>query len=199
MDNGGKLVVISGPSGVGKSTISKEVLRRTGAEFSVSVTTRKPRPGEVAGRDYLFVELSEFERMIKQGELLEWAEVFGNMYGTPAGPVGLAIEAGRTVLLEIDVQGALQVYEKMPTATFILIAPPSDEELARRLAGRGTEDEQSFQRRLGKARDELATARQSGAYGHIVINDDLEAAMSQVVEIVQGHGPNQIKTGATND
>jgi len=150
MDNGGKLVVISGPSGVGKSTISKEVLRRTGAEFSVSVTTRKPRPGEVAGRDYLFVELSEFERMIKQGELLEWAEVFGNMYGTPAGPVSLAIEAGRT-------------------------------------------------RRLGKARDELATARQSGAYGHIVINDDLEAAMSQVVEIVQGHGPNQIKTGATND
>ncbi len=191
--------MISGPSGVGKSTISKEVLRRTGAEFSVSATTRKPRPGEVAGRDYLFVEPGEFERMIKQGELLEWAEVFGNMYGTPAGPVGLAIEAGRTVLLEIDVQGALQVYEKMPTATFILIAPPSDEELARRLAGRGTEDEQSFQRRLGKARDELATARQSGAYEHIVINDDLEAAMSQVVEIVQGHGPNQIKTGATND
>ena len=119
----GKLVVVSGPSGVGKSTIDKEVVERSGAIFSVSITTRQPRPDEVDGRDYRFVDRETFERMIQRDRLLEWAEVFGNLYGTPSEPVRQAIADGQTILLEIDVQGALQVHEKMPDATFVLIAP----------------------------------------------------------------------------
>jgi guanylate kinase len=189
----GRLVVISGPSGVGKSTISREVLRRSGATFSVSATTRQPRPGEVDGRDYHFVDRSAFERMIEQGQLLEWAEVFGNLYGTPAGPVREAMAAGKVVLLEIDVQGGLQVHEKMPSETFVLIEPPDDEELRRRLAGRGTEDDETLTRRLGKAREELRVARQSGAYGRVVVNRDIETAVREIVEIV-----NESKKNAKN-
>ena len=181
----GKLVVVSGPSGVGKSTIDKEVVQRSGATFSVSITTRQPRPGEVDGRDYRFVDRATFERMIERGRLLEWAEVFGNLYGTPTEPVRQAVSEGQTILLEIDIQGALQVYEKMPDATFVLIAPPSEDVLRERLKGRGTEDEESFLERFGKAREELRIAHESGAYNHIVINEDLEAAIKQVVDIVE--------------
>lgn len=187
----GKLVVITGPSGVGKSTITNEVIRRTAAEFSVSATTRSPRAGEVDGRQYWFVDRPEFERMIAQGELLEWADVFGQFYGTPVKPVREALAAGRTMVLEIDVQGGLQVHRQMPTAEFILILPPSDEELARRLKGRGSEDARSLERRLGKARQEIAVAKGSGAYKHQVINDDLETAIRRVVEIVNEELPKQ--------
>ncbi len=190
----GRLVVISGPSGVGKSTISREVLRRSGATFSVSATTRQPRPGEVDGRDYRFVDRPAFERMIEQGELLEWAEVFGNLYGTPVGPVRDAMAAGKVVLLEIDVQGGLQVHEKMPSATFVLIEPPDDEELRRRLTGRGTEDDETLTRRLGKAREELRVARQSGAYDRVVVNRDIETAVREIVEIV-----NESKKNASSE
>ncbi|MCD4823311.1 MAG: guanylate kinase, partial [Phycisphaerae bacterium] len=174
---GGKLVVVSGPSGVGKSTINREVIRRSGAAFSTSATTRSPRDGEVDGRDYYFMDRPAFERMIERNELLEWADVFGNLYGTPAAVVREAMAGGKVVLLEIDVQGAMQVHEKLPEATFVLIAPPDDEELRRRLTGRGTESDESLQRRLGKARSELETARDSGIYDHVVINNDLETAI----------------------
>ncbi|MFW6133701.1 MAG: guanylate kinase [Planctomycetota bacterium] len=182
---GGKLVVITGPSGVGKSTITRAVRRRTGAGFSVSVTTRPPREGEVDGRDYRFIDDETFQRMIHNGELLEWAEVFGERYGTPAEPVRRAIARGETVILEIDVQGGLQVAEKMSAATFVLIVPPSDDELARRLGARASEDAAAAQRRLAKARKEMDTARSSGVYNHVVVNDDLDRAIDEVARIVR--------------
>jgi len=180
----GKLIVISGPSGVGKSSIVREVLARTGAVFGVSATTRRPRPGEVDGREYHFVDRQTFEQMIARGELLEWAEVFGDYYGTPAKQVREAIDAGKTVILEIDIQGGLQVHEKYPDATFVLILPPSEAELSRRLASRGTEATRALQQRLAKAAEEIRTARDSGVYTHLVVNDDLERAIQEVVEIV---------------
>ena len=184
----GKLVVITGPSGVGKSTIVREVVRRTGAAFSVSVTTRRPRAGEADGREYRFVDEPTFRRMIEADELLEWAEVFGDLYGTPAAPVREALAAGKTVVLEIDVQGGLQVHRKMPDAAFVLILPPDADELTRRLRGRASESAAAEQR-LAKADDELRTAADSGVYNHRVVNDDLEAAIEQVVRIVNEESP----------
>lgn len=181
----GRLVVITGPSGVGKSTIVQAVRKRTGVLYSVSCTTRPPRPGEVDGQDYRFISREEFGRMIDADELLEWADVFGNFYGTPARPVREALAAGKTMLLEIDIQGGLQVAGRMPEATFVLIVPPDDAELRRRLVGRGTEDADVVHRRLAKARQEIATAVQSGAYTHTVVNDDLERAVREVMAIIQ--------------
>ena len=185
MDRCGKLVVITGPSGVGKSTIVREVLRRTGAAFSVSATTRSPRPGEVDGREYRFVDRQAFQAMIDADELLEWADVFGEYYGTPAGPVRQAVDDGQTVILEIDVQGGEQVHERMPEATFVLIEPPSLETLTERLGGRGTEDADGLRRRLAAAGEEIAAAKAGGVYNHCVINDNLNEAIDRVVEIVQ--------------
>jgi guanylate kinase len=184
LDRTGKLVVLSGPSGVGKSTISAEAVRRTGARFSVSATTRPPRAGEADGRDYFFVDRATFERMVEEGKFLEHAEVFGHLYGTPAEPVRKAIEDGKTLLLDIDVQGGLQVARVMPEATFILIVPPSMEELRRRLAGRGSEDVAALERRLAKASLEIDTARNSGVYKDVVVNDDLARATDEVVRIM---------------
>jgi guanylate kinase len=181
----GRVVVISGPSGVGKSTIVGEVLRQTGAAFSVSVTTRPPRPGEVDGRDYRFIDGPAFQRLDRDGELLEWAMVFGQAYGTPAKPVRQAVEAGKTIVLDIDVQGALQVHRKMPAATFVLIVPPSDEALRQRLAGRGSENGEEAQRRLAAATKELDDARRSGIYKHNIVNDDLEKAVQAIVGILR--------------
>jgi guanylate kinase len=169
---------------VGKSTIAREVVERTDAEFSVSATTRPPRPHEKDGVSYRFVDRETFERMIADGELLEWAEVFGELYGTPAGPVRRAIAEGRTILLDIDVQGGRQVHEAMPDATFVLILPPSDEELARRLRGRGSESERQVRRRLAKAREEIAAAEAEGMYNHRVVNDRLDEAIEAVTRIV---------------
>ena len=180
-----RLVVITGPSGAGKSTIAKAVCERTGVLYSVSRTTRQPRPGEVDGRDYRFVSREKFQQMIDADELLEWAEVFGNLYGTPAQPVRAAMLNGGTILLEIDIQGGLQVARRAPRATFVLILPPDDAELRRRLVGRGTESQDVIERRLAKARREIATARQSGSYTHTVVNDNLERAIQEVVAIIQ--------------
>lgn len=185
MGKTGKLVVISGPSGVGKSTIVRRALARAGASYSVSATTRRPRPGEVDGRDYDFVDRATFEKMIAEGQMLEWAEVFGDYYGTPAGPVREALAAGRTVVLEIDVQGGQQVHEKMPEAAFVFIRPPSEQELQRRLDGRGTEGPEALRRRLETARQEIRTADASGIYTHSVVNDDLGRAVDQVVQVIQ--------------
>jgi guanylate kinase len=184
MEKGGKLVVITGPSGVGKSTIVDEVLKRTAAQYSVSVTTRRKRPGEVDGRDYRFVDRPAFERMIADGKLLEWAEVFGDLYGTPAEPVRRGLARGKAVILAIDVQGGIQVHEKMPEAAFVLIVPPTEDELARRLRRRGSEAAEAMAKRLSKANAEIAAARNTGAYDHVVVNDDLEKAIRSVVEIV---------------
>ena len=184
MNKSGKVIVIPGPSGVGKSTIVRDVLKCCDADFSVSATTRKARPGEADGRDYIFVDRAGFEAMIARGELLEWAEVFGELYGTPAGPVEEAVEAGRTVLLDVDVQGGLQVRERVPGATMILVVPPDDEALAERLAERGSEGAQALRQRLAQARAEIDAANGSGAYDHCVINDKLERAVEEVAAII---------------
>ena len=184
MSNDGRLIVVSGPSGVGKSTIIKEVLARTDVAFSVSATTRSPRPGEVDGKHYHFVDRAAFEKMIERGRLLEWAEVFGDLYGTPAKPVEDAVTAGRDILMDVDVQGAVQVHQKRPDATFVLIVPPDEAELVRRLTGRASEPDEARARRLEKAQKEIQAARQSGVYNHEVVNDDLETAVRQVADIL---------------
>lgn len=180
----GKVIVVTGPSGVGKSTIVREVIDRTGATFSVSVTTRQPREGEVDYREYHFIDRGAFENMVACGEMVEWAEVFGELYGTPAFPVREAIREGRNVVLEIDVQGGVQVRAKLPQAVFVLIAPPDGHVLARRLRNRGTESEEQIARRLAEADAEVRAARESGIYDHTIVNDDLETAIRQVVAIV---------------
>jgi len=185
MSKTGKLVVISGPSGVGKSSLARLVVQGADAQFSVSATTRKPRGGEIDGRDYMFLDRPAFEKMVEAGELLEWAEVFGELYGTPAGPVREALEEGKTVLLDIDVQGGMQVHEKMPDATFILVVPPDEAELARRLRGRGSETEDELAKRLALAGKEIEAAKRSKVYNHVVVNDDLARAAGQIVEIVK--------------
>ena len=185
MTTRGRLVVVTGPSGVGKSTLVQDVLRRTGARFSVSATTRPPRAGEVDGREYRFVERDAFEALIERGELLEWAEVYGDYYGTPAGPIAEAVAADEIVILEIDVQGGLQVHAMAPDATFILIEPPSRDALAQRLGGRGSETPDALTRRLAAADEEIATARASGVYNHRVLNDELEQAVTDVMAIIQ--------------
>lgn len=177
--------MISGPSGVGKTTISRQVLQRTGAAFSVSATTRGQRNGERDGTDYVFVDVDTFRRMIAEGDLLEWAQVFGNYYGTPAGPVQTALDDGRTVVLEIDVQGGIQVAGRRPDAVGILILPPDEMTLSRRLSGRGLNGPEEMAERLAKARAEIDTARQSGAYKYEVINDDLAETVDRVVAIVE--------------
>ena len=181
----GRLIVITGPSGVGKSTIVREVLRQTKAFYSVSATTRNARPDEIDGRDYFFVDRPVFEKMIAGDELLEWAEVFGDYYGTPEKPVTEVLSAGRTVILEIDIEGGRQVHQKKPEATFIFIGPPDEDELKRRLAGRGTESPDAIERRLVRATEEICTAAGSGIYNHMIVNDDLDRATRQVVDIVK--------------
>jgi guanylate kinase len=181
----GALFVIAGPSGVGKGTVVSEVRRRLHDPpvVSVSATTRPPRPDEIDGVDYYFVDDEGFDRMEREGELLEWAEVFrGHRYGTPAGPVELHRSAGRDVLLEIDVEGARQVRERAPDAVLILLEPPSRAELERRLRSRGTESEADIAERLATAERELA---QRDRFDHVVVNDDVEAASSQVAAIIE--------------
>ncbi|MHC4984817.1 MAG: guanylate kinase [Planctomycetota bacterium] len=185
MTTRGRLVVVTGPSGVGKSTVVQEVLRRTGARFSVSATTRSPRAGEVDGREYRFIDRGAFEALIERGELLEWAEVYGDYYGTPSAPIAEAVAADEIVILEIDVQGGLQVNAMAPDATFILIEPPSQDVLAERLGGRGSETPEAFERRLAAADEEIATARASGVYNHRVINDKLAQTVTDVMAIIQ--------------
>jgi len=177
--------VIAGPSGVGKGTVVREVLSRIpdGLALSVSATTRPPRPGETDGTDYYFVDDEDFDRMVAGGEMLEWAEVFhGHRYGTPSGPVELHRDAGDDVVLEIDVEGAGWVRERVPDAVMILLEPPSRSELERRLRSRGTESDASIAERLAKADWELS---QRSLFDHVVVNDEVARASSQVAAIIE--------------
>jgi guanylate kinase len=151
--------------------------------FSVSATTRSPRPGEVEGLHYRFISDEDFDRMVEAGAFLEWAEMFGHRSGTPAGPVEEARAAGRDVLLEVDVQGARSVRERVPDAVMIYLRPPSEEELARRLRARGTEQGPALDRRLAEARRELAEAPR---FDHVVVNDRVEDALGEVLAIIDG-------------
>ncbi|MFW5682545.1 MAG: guanylate kinase [Phycisphaeraceae bacterium] len=184
-DTPGLLVIVSGPSGVGKTTITRRLEEEIGAEFSVSMTTRPKTAKDVEGRDYFFVTPERFQRAIDGDELLEWADVFGNRYGTPRNFVQQRLDRGRVVLLEIDVRGAEQVKAKMPEAVAMFIEPPGEEELLRRLRSRGREDEATIQRRFAKAKDEMARARASGVYDHFLVNDDLEATSRRAVDTVR--------------
>ncbi|CAB4683023.1 MAG: guanylate kinase [Actinobacteria bacterium] len=178
-----KLLVIAGPTAVGKGTVARRILEtNSDIVLSVSATTRQPRKGEVDGESYFFLSDAEFDRLIESGQMLEFAVVHGtHRYGTPRQPVLAAIEAGKNVLLEIDIQGASQVKEQMPEAITVFIAPPSWEELVRRLEGRGTEDSVEMERRLATARIELQA---QGQFDHVVINDDVAKCAQSVVELL---------------
>ena len=178
----GLLIVISGASGTGKGTVCKELLAREhGVAFSVSATSRAPREGEQDGREYYFRTRAEFEAMIAEGAFLEYADVYGNYYGTPLAPIEARRSAGEDILLEIDTQGALNVMERCPDGTFIFLLPPSLEELRRRITGRGTESEESLARRLAAARDEIRLGRR---YRYAVLNDTVEDAAARIQTIL---------------
>ena len=178
----GLLVLVSGPSGTGKGTVCN-LLREKHPElaYSISATTRQPRPGEVDGVNYYFYDKAKFEAMIEAGELLEWANVYGNYYGTPKQAVLDRLEAGEDILLEIDTQGALNVMEAMPEGLYVFLLPPSLEELEKRLRGRGTETEESIARRLGAAKEEIGRAVK---YRYVVVNDTVEKAEETIANII---------------
>ena len=174
--------MISGPSGAGKSTVVFKALEgRSDVCFSVSATTRKPRPGEIDGKEYFFVDLERFQEMVDHDELLEHAEYVANSYGTPRAYVEQKLSEGMNVLLDIEVQGALQVHQKMPDAVMIFIIPPSMKELETRLRGRGTDSERKIEARLIRAREEYAAA---DFYDYIVINDDADTASRELSAII---------------
>lgn len=179
----GLLIVLSGPSGVGKGTVRKELFKQpnTNYEYSISMTTRKPREGEVDGVDYFFKTREEFEKLIEEGKLLEYAEFVGNYYGTPLDYVNETLDAGRDVFLEIEVQGAAQIREKVPEALFIFLAPPSLSELERRLIGRGTETEEIIQKRIETAKEEL---EMMSLYDYVVENDEIQKACEKINAII---------------
>ena len=178
----GRLFVVSGPSGAGKSTVLTIALEdRVDTCFSTSVTTRAPRPGEVDGVDYFFIDHQRFYEMVKNNELLEHAEFVSNRYGTPKAYVIQKMEDGFNVILDIEVQGARQVNKKMPDAVKIFIVPPSIEELEHRLRGRGTDSEEAIKGRLTRARQEYLEA---DFYDYIIINDDVEKAANELTSII---------------
>ncbi|TFH53970.1 guanylate kinase [Actinomyces viscosus] len=178
-----RLTVLAGPTAVGKGTVVTELRRRHPDLFvSISATTRKPRPGEVDGVHYYFVTAEEFDSLVATGQMLEWALVHGvHRYGTPRGPVQDQLDAGRPALLEIDLAGARQVRQAMPQARLVFLAPPSWDELVRRLAGRGTEDSQEQQRRLVTARTEMDAADE---FDHVVINDTVASATTELERLM---------------
>ncbi|MGA9226673.1 MAG: guanylate kinase [Mesobacillus sp.] len=183
MQEKGLLIVLSGPSGVGKGTVRKELFSQpdTAFEYSVSATTRFPREGERNGVDYFFKTREEFEDMIKQDQLLEYAEFVGNYYGTPVEYVRQTLDAGKDVFLEIEVQGASQVRRKFPEGLFIFLAPPSLSELENRIVTRGTETEDIIKGRMRAAREEIEMME---LYDYVVENDHVESAANRVKAIV---------------
>jgi len=183
MKNKGDIFVISAPSGTGKTTLVRLLLSRFPTlSFSISYTTRLPRPGEVDGQHYFFVSEKEFKRSIARGEMLEWAKVYGHYYGTPLHFVKEKIAAGKDVILDIDIQGAQEVKKKIPEAILIFIIPPSWEELQRRITNRSTDSLEVIKKRLKAARKEIKVARD---FDYIVINDILENALQELTSIIQ--------------
>lgn len=171
----GRLIVFTGPSGVGKGTLLQQLLRRhPDLHLSISATTRAPRQGETDGVHYYFLSREQFEQWVEQGEFLEWAEFAGNCYGTPRRPLVEQVEQGRTAILEIELEGARQVRRTYPEARQIFVLPPSIEELERRIRDRGTDSEEAIGKRLTRAREEIAAA---GEFDVQIVNDDLDQAL----------------------
>lgn len=188
----GILLVLSGPSGAGKGTICDMLLeKRSSLSYSVSVTTRKPRKGEVDGENYFFVSPDKFQEMIEDKELLEHAEIYGNCYGTPRSYVMNILNSGKDVVLEIDPQGAMQIRESFPDAVFVYIVPPSLNELSKRIYKRGTDSEEVIRRRLSEATTELAYASK---YDYIIINDEVDKATDKVTNILEAEKTRAVRT-----
>ncbi len=185
-DQPGLLVIVSGPSGVGKSSITHELVRRLDANLIVSMTTRPMGPRDIDGQDYVFINEREFRDLVKLGQMLEYAQVYDNLYGTPKEPVEQAIADGETVILEIDVKGAQQIKQQMPHAVGIFIEPPSEADLLNRLRERKREDEATIQKRFQRASDEMQLAHDLGIYKYTVINDRLDQAIERAVELIEG-------------
>lgn len=184
MKKKGLLIVLSGPSGVGKGTVRKEIFSQedTAFEYSISMTTRSPREGEIDGVDYFFKSREDFEELIKQDQFIEYAEYVGNYYGTPLQYVKDTLEEGKDVFLEIEVQGAKQVRDKFPEGLFIFLAPPNLTELQSRIVGRGTETDESVRNRMNEARKELAMMN---LYDYVVVNDQIDLAVDKINAIVK--------------
>lgn len=180
--NKGMLIVVSGPSGCGKGTVLAEILKSDRIFYSVSATTRSPRPGETDGVNYYFLTKEKFEKLIEDDGMLEYASYCGNYYGTPKKPVEDMLEQGKHVILEIEVQGAMKVMEKCPEAVFVFILPPSLKELERRLNKRGTEAEDVIKKRLSEAAGEI---KQAYKYNYAVINGELEKAVDDLKAIIR--------------
>lgn len=178
-----RLLVLTGPSGVGKGTILQALLvRYPQVWLSVSATTRPPRPGERHGKNYFFLDRQTFMNQVARGEFLEWAEFAGHAYGTPAGPIQSRLHTGRTVVLEIEVEGARQVRRRLPTAVQVFLRPPSMAALEERIRARGSDSEDSIARRIARAREELARAEE---FDHVILNGNLNQAVADVEAILQ--------------
>ena len=184
MSERGLLIVFSGPSGVGKGTVRQEIFSTPDHkfEYSVSMTTRAQRPGEVDGKDYFFRSREEFEELIRNGQMLEYAEYVGNYYGTPLTYVNKTLDKGIDVFLEIEVQGALQVKKKVPDAVFIFLTPPDLNELQERLIGRGTDSEEVIAQRIERAREEIALMSE---YDYAIVNDEVPLAAERVKRVIE--------------
>lgn len=184
MGQRGLLIVLSGPSGVGKGTVRQAIFEKEDNQliYSISATTRNKRDGEIDGVDYFFKTKEQFEQMIKSGQMLEYAEYVGNYYGTPIDYVEETLNAGKDVLLEIEVNGAIQVRSRMPEGIFIFLTPPDLEELERRLVGRGTDDTPVIEQRIQKAKEELALMKH---YDYAVVNDNVDVAVDKIKAIIQ--------------
>lgn len=180
----GRVLIISGPSGVGKSTVCHRLCESIPAEFSVSVTTRPARAGESNAHDYHYLDRAAFCELRDRGGLLEWAEVYGNLYATPAAPVESAIAEGRVVVLEIDINGCRQVREKIPEASSVFLLPPNPEEQKRRIEGRRTDDADVIRKRLAKADGEIRYAMDTGCYDQFIINDDLDRTVRTIHDLI---------------
>ncbi|MBE9004958.1 guanylate kinase [Fortiea sp. LEGE XX443] len=180
----GKLIVLTGPSGVGKGTLMRSLLQRhPQLYYSVSVTTRSPRPGEINGKNYYFINRSKFEQLVAQGEFLEWAEFAGNYYGTPREAVLNQIQSGKLVVLEIELEGARQIRASFPNALSIFILPPSFDELEKRIRGRGQDAEEAIARRLCRAKAEIEAADE---FDLQIVNDDFETAVEAIEAVLFG-------------